>query len=167
MRKYSIFCALAIVLFACTPVVNPESEDSPTLSSLVDASIKQNGEIIEVLAPGSNNFEIDKPIVLMIRNVSDYDLIFRKDFNARIFISDNNQWIEVKDKVAYSDLEDIVLKPDKNFDPFKVGSLILLPDLIGYTDKIVLRIFVIGNMIQDGQKSSEVIATYIDVTLYP
>ncbi len=60
----------------------------------------------------------------------------------------------------------LTLDPTKSYEPEKIGSTILVPDLPDYSVPYYIRIFVVGNLIEDGKESKKVTA-YIDFTLNP
>ena len=154
---------MVIALISCNSKLNhidPSSIPSPDIGVYVDE------KYLEVTAPnGWNTFKTDKPISLMIRNISDKRIVSQQDFGVRIFVFTKDRWNEVGNKTVYLN-DQITLDPDKNFDPTKIVSLFILPDLPDYSASSYLRIFVVGTLLDNGQKQDE-ITTYIDLEWHP
>jgi hypothetical protein len=60
----------------------------------------------------------------------------------------------------------ITLEPTENYDPYKTAGTFVLPDLPNYSVTSHIRIFVFGNLIENGKESKKV-ASYIDLKLTP
>jgi hypothetical protein len=166
MKKNIGFLILMIIISSCIKVA-PDSSGVPGVPQYLQGAITENGEIIELDAPkGWNNFKIGDFVGLMVRNVSEKDLVFPNDFNVKIFTKENDSYIEISNKTAYPSSEEVVLEPNPEFDAFKIHTLIVYPDIAVSDSTAYLRIFISGVLMENG-KSSETVATYIDVTLYP
>ena len=60
----------------------------------------------------------------------------------------------------------ITLEPTENYDPLKTVGTFVIPDLPDYSVTSDIRIFVFGDMLQNGKESKK-IASYIDLKLNP
>jgi hypothetical protein len=122
---------------------------------------------LEVSAPdGWNSFKTNESIALLIRNISDTQIVVPPDFDTKIFVRTDNEWIEVQNKTVYLNESPFTLEPNKNFDATKIASFVVLPDLPDYSVPSEIRIFVVGTLIENGKESKKV-ASYIDLTLNP
>ena len=164
-QKINIYvCIIVIILSSCSSEansINPLSISSPDIGVAI-----QSENYLEVTAPnGWNTFKTDGTISLMIRNISDKRIVSQQDFGAKIFIFTTDKWNEVENRTVYLN-DQITLDPNKNFDPTKIVSLFIRPDLPDYSKSSYLRIFVVGRVLNNGQKQAE-IATFIDLELHP
>ena len=101
----------------------------------------------------------------MIRNISENQIISTQDFGARIFVFLKDEWVEIENKTVYSN-DLITLDPNKNFDPTKIAGIFVLPDLPDDSNQSYIRIYLVGTVVENGQKIKE-IASYIDLKLNP
>jgi len=159
-----LIITVTIVLVSCnsgTNTADPLSISTPDIGLTI-----QREKYLEVTAPkGWNSFKTNKAVALMIRNISDQQIISDQDFDARIFVFSKDKWVEVANKTAYSS-DKITLGPDKNFDPMKSKALFVFPDIANDSIPQYLRIFLVGTLIENGKESKK-IATYIDLNLNP
>ena len=166
MKLYkSILISIAtIVLLSCNPTTRVAE---PSFVPTPDIGIEfQNQKYLEVTAPdGWNSFKTSKPVSLLIRNISDTQIVSDPDLGARIFVRTDNEWLEVLNKTVYLN-SPLTLEPNKNFDVTKTVSLFLLPDLPNVSVTSNVKIFVVGTLIEDGMGSKKV-ASYIDLKLNP
>lgn len=126
----------------------------------------QTQKYLEVTAPnGWNSFKTNEPISLEIRNISKNQIALDQDFGARIFIRTDKEWIEVKNNEVYENAP-FTLDPTENYDPLKTASTFVLPDLSDYSVTTYIRIYVVGNLIENGKEAKKV-ASYIDLELNP
>ena len=165
LSKNILLSIITIVLSACGSTTNAEEPSSiPTPNIGIEF---QNQKYLEVTAPdGWNSFKTSKPVSLLIRNISDTQIVSDPDLDARIFVRTDDEWIEVQNKTVYLNESPITLKPNKNFDVTKTVSLFLLPDLPDDSVAYDVRIFVVGILIENGEEAKKV-ASYIDLRLTP
>lgn len=149
---------IVITLSSCN---GKASQTDPLSVSTPDIGVPiQSSNYLEVTAPtGWNSFKAGDPIVLLIRNATNKKLTAKEDLGAKIFIFSKNSWVEVKNKTAYSNSQ-IMLDPDKTI------LLYVLPDLPDRSTSYHVKVFVVGKVIDNEQKTSEV-ASYIDLKLIP
>lgn len=164
LYKNILIGIITIVLSSCSSITNltePSSIPTP------DIGIEfQNQKYLEVTAPeGWNSFKTSKPVSLLIRNISDTQIVSDPDLGAKIFVRTDNEWLEVPNKTVYMN-GPITLEPNKNFDVTKTVSLFLLPDLPDDSVTSNVKIFIVGTLIDNGKESKKV-ASYIDLRLNP
>jgi hypothetical protein len=155
---------IIFVLSSCNALSNlVESSTVPTPNIGIDV---QSGKYLEITAPkGWNSFKTDDLISLEIRNISKNQIIADPDFGARIFVLTDGEWIEVENKIVYKN-DPFTLDPTENYDPMKTASTGVRPELLDYSIRSEVRIFIVGTLIENGKESKKV-ASYIDLTLNP
>ncbi len=157
LNQSILMSLVAITLVSCSSTTYVVSE---TPNSIPDIGIPLDDRYLAIAVPqGWNTFKTDRPISLMLRDISDQQIVVNQGTGIRIFVWAVNKWVEVKNKMSYTSTE-IVLVPDANSDPAKIGGMFLLPDLADYPGSSKIRVFIIGKL-----KSGEQFASYIDVTL--
>ena len=155
---------ITIVLASCSSAIN--LAEQPSIATPVIGKDIQIGKYLEVTAPnGWNSFKTDDSISLEIRNISEGQISFGPDFGARIFVLSDQSWLEVKNKITYKNYP-LTLDPTENYDPMKTGATIVQPELPDYTVPYDIRIFLVGDLIENGKEARKV-SSYIDIKLVP
>lgn len=166
LGKNTLISIIIVMLSSCssTTITPVDSSSIPT----PDVGIEfQNQKYLEVTAPdGWNSFKVNKSVSLLIRNISNTQIVSEPDFGAKIFVRTEDKWIEVSNKTVYLNESPFTLEPNKNFDFSKTVSFVVFPDLPNNSSAANIRIFVFGTLSEDG-KESEKVASYIDLTLNP
>jgi hypothetical protein len=165
LHKSIVISIITIVLSSCGSVSNSAGRSAlPTPDIGIEFS---NQKYLEVTAPdGWNSFKTNKSVSLLIRNISDAQIVAEPDFGARIFAQADNEWIEVPNKIVYPSKSPFVLDPNKNFDATKTVSFVVKPDLPDNSISSEIRVFIVGTLIQNGQESNKV-ASFIELRLTP
>jgi len=162
--KSVLIIILTAVLSSCSSQTN-SAEPTPIPTPDIGTDV-QVGKYLEVTAPnGWNSFKTNEPISLEIRNISKNQITSGPDLGARIFVRTEKEWIEVINKENYQH-ELLVLEPTENYDPLKTVATFILPDLPDYSVKTYIRIYVVGNLMENGNETTEV-GSYIDLELKP
>ena len=146
-----------ILLFSvsCSPkIVTPE--EKPPL----DIPFETLNEDIKITAPKfKNSFEAHDIIALNIEIVGDEEILFRPDYQNKMFIYTEEKWIEVFHTPPECKLENILLAPSESSEFFIYPAL---PDL---EEATLLRIFMFGTILQDGELTEKIVGGYVDVVL--
>ena len=151
-----IICVLALLLGACDakPVLPPEFDFPP----------EEINTRVQLAALSSlNTFQTHNSVQVVIEVISDDQIAF--DYDARIFIYQDQQWVEVENLTTYPE-EKQILSPARG-DPYKLGMTSVYPILPDPSRAVTLRLVVVGNIVRDGQITEEQTAAYIDVELRP
>lgn len=152
-----VLCVLVLLLGAC--------ESKPDLPPEFDFPQEEINTRVKLSAPaGWNTFKIHNRVELLIEVVSDDQIAF--DFDARMFIYKDNQWIEVENVPTTYPEEKQILSPARG-DHNKVGMASVYPILPDPAYPVKLRLVVVGNIVRDGQITEEQTAAYIDIELKP
>jgi hypothetical protein len=97
--------------------------------------------------------------------ISKNQVIFLHDYGARMFLYQNQEWVEIPNFMHYPE-GSIILSPAGN-DPFKLGDASIHPILPDENQPATIRIYLVGHIYKDGQITPEATAAYIDVELKP
>jgi len=129
--KTILLCVMFFVTASCT---SKETQIAPSLSiPAPDIGLPipaPSDSYLELTAPKRwNTFKASEPITLMVNNISDKQIVVDQDFGARIFVFNNDSWVEVGNKGIYADGPVIILEPNKDFSPEKIGTAFVLPDI--------------------------------------
>jgi hypothetical protein len=160
------FTSIILIFFTSSCAID-QDKPNPSATSTVDIqNLVENEQYLDISAPaGWNSFKTNNPIILLIVNASEKRIVTTENFHARIFILNENGWIEIKNRAAYADNE-YVLQPYLATDPTTIKALPLLPDLPDASKSYELRILVSGSTQENGQLEETVI-NYIDIQVFP
>lgn len=121
---------------------------------------------IKLLAPdGWNTFEQGDDMSLVVDIYSDDQIQFTYDFGARMFMLEDQEWVEVQNSVRYPSGSFVLSPSEGNLQ--KTGAVVLDPVIPQTDHSVLLRVFVIGNIYSNDQVTDEKTATYIDLELNP
>ena len=159
-RGIKIIISISLILCACTETLPSDSPiDSVSLDEL-------NQEIILEAPAEWNSFRVGEAITLSIINISSDPILFDANFGRRIFVYDNKQWVEKEDQISNFHNDELVLTPN-NSDQTNIYSTSIFPVLDDVTKKTTMRIFILGNLLINGEKQENITGAYIDITLIP
>ncbi|MEN6623076.1 MAG: hypothetical protein ABFD50_16200 [Smithella sp.] len=104
-RKIKIFL-LVISVFALISC-------SPKDEGLVSIDKENLNHQVSLCAPAyANNYKLDRPIILEVKNVTNQTIIFPRNFNMQLFILDQGKWFQIKElDVERLPEEDVILSP--------------------------------------------------------
>jgi hypothetical protein len=165
MKPYTNLLVSIVIIFlsSCRSANSPEKFTIP--ESDIGADV-QKDKYLQVIAPeGWNTFKTSEPVSLLVRNVSQNQITFDPDLGARIFIYSEKGWIEVGNKMTYEN-DSLTIDPSENWYADKTASTFVLPDLLDYSVQCNMRIFIIGDLMENG-KASKKVGSYIDLRLNP
>lgn len=125
---------------------------------------------LQIISPKGyqNTLKNNDDLALVVSVISDDNVAFKPDFGARIFIYQDNQWVELKNKMDYSvDMSlDRILSPYKK-DPLQQATIVMVPFKQGLNKTVPMRVILIGNLVKNNQPSEIKTAGYIDLELNP
>jgi hypothetical protein len=164
-KSYKHIIYITAVLFL---IVACENKSLVPPTDLPDIGIPPDeySKDFKLSAPeGWNTFKVGDAVGLAVEVVSSDQIAFAQDFGARLFIYENNQWVEVANFMNYPEGY-LILSPAKN-DPLKFGAAFVDPLLPDSNRAVTLRTVLVGNIYRDGKITDEIAAAYIDVDLKP
>ena len=152
-----VLCGLVLLLGDC--------EAKPILPSEFGFPAEEINTRVRLAAPaGWNTFQTRSHVELLIEVISADQIAF--DHDARMFIYQGHEWVEVENvPTTYPD-EKQILSPARG-DLNKLGIVSVYPLLPDPNRSVTLRLVVVGNIVRDGEITQEQTAAYIDVRLRP
>jgi hypothetical protein len=163
----------AVLLSACSsgPVAIPKEPDASFVKTTNVASMNKEMRL-KVLA-----HERDESVLsvnLEVMNIGENSIFLpmtsQKQY-LKVYIFQANQWVEIKNNQKYisgSGGDGSILQPYKD-DPGNILTTWARPalaDVALSTNKIV-RIFVVGQLLQDGVVTENYVGAYVDLVLEP
>ena len=166
MKLYKIILVsiVVIVLSSCGST-NDSTVQFTIPMSEIGADVQKN-QYLQIIAPeGWNSFKTGESISLMVRNISENQITFAPDFGARMFIRTDKEWVEVENKITYKN-DPSTLDPSDDWFVDKTVSPIVRPILSNDSVPYDIRVFIIGDLMENGNTSKKV-GSYIDLKLNP
>jgi len=105
--------------------------------------------------------DVDNMLSLAINNHSSNAIWFPPDFNIRLFILEENTWVEIYDSLIPSG--DLTLYPA---DEGGIGLLVFKPS-IPIEEISLLRVVIVGNIIETGKPTLSLVGAFLDIPLPP
>ena len=156
-RTIKSIAIILIIIFICGCT---KAQDRPHPEDISATNLNQAIQI--VLPQAWNTFKVGDHISIQIVNISKRTLAFDKDFGSRIFIVENDQWVEVNNKLLSLGEENILIKPPTN-NKNETRGFSFSPDLGEETSRTELRVYIFGKF----SGTEEVVGAYTDVVLQP
>ena len=166
MKLYKIILVsiVVIVLSSCGST-NDSGVQFTIPMSEIGADVQEN-KYLQIIAPeGWNSFKTGESISLMVRNISENQIAFAPDFGAKMFIRTDKEWVEVENKITYKN-DPSTLDPSDDWFVDKTVSPIVRPILSNDSVPYDIRVFIIGDLMENG-KASKKVGSYIDLKLNP
>jgi hypothetical protein len=156
-KKKPIMANLFILLFS---VLFLNSCSSAKLENLIPVNEENINNQIILRAPNyANNFKVDRPVIMELKNTTEMTIVFPRDFNIQLFVLDKNHWVEIHEQpLVRFPADDIVLSGDN--PTIQVFSV--FPEYPESNKAYYLRIYVIGEL-RDEMKT--LVAGYIDINV--
>jgi len=103
------------------------------------------------------------PVAVRLEYDSTNEIVFPSNYNLRIFIQKDGQWLEIREKPTIRSKDNIILSPTV---PLSYDQIIIfVPSLDDLTKVYNMRVYVSGNMItSDGTQE---VAAFVDFVLNP
>ena len=160
MKAYkSIVTSIVIIVLSSCNSATSLVEKSAIPTPDIGADIQEE-KYLAIFAPeGWNSFKTDDLVSLDVQNISESRITADPNFGTRLFIRTDKGWVEVKNKITYKN------KPF-SLDPLKLGAVVVRPELPDYSVPYAIRIFVVGDLIENGKEARKV-GSYIDLKLRP
>lgn len=159
LRKL-LFILFLLVTISCT---NGTYRDSPN----VGIEEEYLNTHIRLVAPFAiNSFKINDAIAISLEGISQETIFFSEGDGVKIFLEGREGWVEVENLESFTPDFPRYLYPYKGnpTESILIGVLPVLPDP---TQPANLRIFIIGNIVEDLQVTDQKVGAFIDVTLTP
>ena len=158
MKKLFNLPLIILLLTACKDNIPTSMPDIGIVAEL--------NQRIELTTPeGWNSFIVGKPITIEIKNTSADSIMFDANYGVRMFVYQTETWKEVSDGLTSYYNDSIVLKQYLG-SAEDTGVISVLPKLENRSQKVLLRVFIIGVVISNDNQVRKV-GSYIDIYLRP
>lgn len=115
------------------------------------------------LAPNGNEYRTIKPVFIELKRVTNDEVVLPYDYGSRIFEKTKNGWVELEQSpIDRGSTDEIVLSNQLYLAPVQI--VMVLPVFKDNSITHSLRIYLIGNMKQDGNEIEVACATTIHVS---
>ena len=147
--KNKLFLLLTLFLLsACTPKVEIPAENPP-----LEIPYESLNETFQISAP--KVVQINDIIALEIENIGEDEILFRPDYQNKIFIYTAGAWKEVFHTPPECKRENILLAPAEK------SEFSLYPSLPDLTEATLLRVYFFGNI------AEKRVGAYTEVIIKP
>jgi hypothetical protein len=159
--KNSVYFLLLLFLGSCIRSELPEIK-------VIDLPQDElNSKLIIDTPRGWNDFKLGNTITLTIKNISSDTIIFDPYYGVRVFVfEDRGEWREVDNQLISLTTHDVTLEP-VSVDTNAMGTTSILPKISERKNKILVRIFVIGYIYENKEKTDLSTGASIDIVLVP
>ena len=152
--------ASCIVLPGCQ---NASIEDQ--FLNKVGIEIKHN---LDVTLLETSPIKLFTTVPLYVVNKTSDCLVFPFNYGVRVFVLQNNNWIEIPDVIKYADNHDVILDARNGLYPDTMVSV--NPDyskLDNISGQLRMRIVVVGRQCVNGVASEQQFADFIELPVQP
>jgi hypothetical protein len=159
MRKALIVMSLLCsVVTSCS--VNSQSPDKPPID--FDAAY-MNHQIRLVVVNELSAFKTDSDVALLLEYHTTNKIVFPSDYNLKLFIQQDDEWVVVKEKPTIRPDAPVVLSPNI---PSSYGHIVgFWPQLDDLNKTYRMRAYVFGDM--ETKEGIHQVATFADFILTP
>jgi hypothetical protein len=166
MKRSSMLVLLLVMFFvgAC----GKSSQASVSKMPDIGIPIENANEKVKLSAPGGWNpdgFKLGRDVSIAVEVISNDRIAYDRTHGVRLFIGDNERWIEVENLMKYPDGY-IILSP-KVENPLNVSEISVAPNIPNGGKAVTLRIILVGHIYQNDEITDETTVAYIDVRLEP
>lgn len=159
MRKPFITIILLCSL-AASCSVNSQSPETPPIDF---DSAYLNQQIKLTVVNELSAFRTDSVVALLLEYNTTNEIVFPSNYNLRLFIQQDGEWVEVKEKPTIRPDEPVVLSPNI---PTSYGHIVAFwPQLDNLERKYDMRAYLFGDM--KTAEGIQKVATFADFILRP
>jgi hypothetical protein len=122
-----------------------------------------NQQIKLIAIKNLSAFKTKYPVAVLLEYDSTNEIVLPSNYNLRIFIQQDEQWLEIKERPTTSPKDPIVLSPSI---PSSYGQIVaFLPALDDLTKTYQMRVYIFGDMTT--QEGIRKVAAFVDFVLTP
>jgi hypothetical protein len=123
-----------------------------------------NQQIKLVVVKELSAFNTTDDVAVLLGYYTTNEIVLPNNFNLRLFIEQNDQWVEIKEQPTIRPKEPVILSPKI---PSSYGQIVAFwPQLPDRTKRYSVRLYVFGDMTTpEGQKHR--VAAFCDFVLRP
>ena len=155
----SILLLLIISSISSCSVLSPGPDKPP----IEFASTVLNQQIRLIAGQHLSAYRTRFPVAVRLEYDSTNEIVFPSNYNLRIFIQKDGQWLEIREKSVIRSKDKIILSPTVALSYDQI--IMFVPALDDLTKVYNMRVYVSGNMItSDGTQE---VAAFVDFVLNP
>ncbi len=147
-----------------------ESEKEADFAALYP-NIPMKGYLDLILAEESGSPDVRRSIDIVVVNISDQVILFSGLFDHDLyrFDEDQQEWVPIDEKMVYINDKSKLLYPEDNFAKLQDSSWATsaLPDLVIEDRPVIVRVVMVGEILENEQPTGKEVGAYLDVTYEP
>jgi hypothetical protein len=150
------FMALIFLISGCSSknIQSPISFDEDYLNNQLQIRAPQDW----------NTYKTGDQVAVELKYDSIYEVTMPSNYNVRFFIYESEQWVEINEEPTIrTPANDVILSP--NVGSPSILPVVFFPEFPDKSKSYLLRIYVIGEMDENGSKKN--VAAYTDIRLNP
>ena len=167
----TVLILLVFIAVSCNPAnpdVSQDLEDSFRKS--VHINNLNVDFLISVELDDGEELENGSDIRVRLENISRHEILFSSALGNELYMIENNSWVQVQNlNKYYGTGSPLILKSEHQIDnKITSGVRPFLPEAInleGY--KAILRILMVGELLEDGARTGTLTGAYADVFIRP
>lgn len=151
------FCLLFFVITSCSMV-----HQTPSKPPITFDSAYLNHQIRLIVIKGWP-LKTDSALTLLLEYDTTNEIVFPSNYNVRIFIQQEGEWVEIQDELVAGTEEPIILSSN---NPVSYDHIVgFWPQLIDLNKTYYMRVYVFGDMTTtEGIKK---VAAFVDFVVKP
>lgn len=114
-----------------------------------------------------NRLKIGDWVSVMVTNHTQGEIAFPPDYGLKLYIYQEEEWVEVENNMTYVPNEEKYLPPEGVYGFRIVNFTPCVPVPEDRSSPAHLRVLVVGTTIPEGDEAAEKVAAYYDVVLHP
>jgi hypothetical protein len=161
--------AIVISICRCKPILMVSDAQENSFQKIV--AVENLNKYFQIYLDSANpkNLKMGDDIIIAFRNLTNQEVLFSVGFGIRLFIINDNKWVEIINDADYYG-KGALLESSKSQQAILGGFVTsirpALPlNFVEANPLLKLRIFVIGELMNNGQKTGIPVGAYLDVTL--
>jgi len=160
MKKLLVSLSLSLCFAITSCSMSNGSPEKPPFE--FDAAYL-NQQIKLIAIKNLSAFQTKYPVAVLLEYNSTNKIVLPSNYNLRIFIQQDGQWLEIKESPTMRPKDPIVLSPSI---PSSYGqSVVFFPSLDDLTKTYQMRVYVFGDMTT--QEGIRKVAAFVDFVLTP
>jgi hypothetical protein len=167
LRFFIVFYFVQLVLAGCAMKSTASNNDIEEKFQALFPDVGMNDSLQLNVISDEATLRPDSEIRLSINNKSNHFIDFALDSYVRLFVFSDSEWVEVDNQITYSGLLQIFPEgtPLKDSRTTRVQPIIDQTIMSKDEKEILLRILILGEIIEDETRTGEKVGAYVDVFL--
>jgi hypothetical protein len=168
-RLFVLFSLCLTILLSCSKQLSTNTSEIEKQFSTVVPITDMNKSLQMVVDSQERYFPLGSDIPLIVENKSSHFISFDVNTHIRLLRIRGSQWMEVKNAITYSGtmLLSPQGKPLLNLQYTDVKPILDETNLSGSNTSVLLRIVIIGEIMEGDTRTGKNVGAYVDVFLKP